>query len=214
MKKYAKKREEHVRTLREGRRQFLWRKTIPLICLVSSKSRKSTFMNAYHLQILPQPHMLAQGFLKKPFNGFLRAFAFIWWACKNCKKYIDTHISQTLPKKWLLQSCKITPLWRFFRRFVKADQNYGSLGTSNLQNWRLHRFRLSRDLEEQTHLCMWWRKCYFMVHKRLLIFFLLDFENRGLGLWEQLVNPLASFPVAQSVEEKAIEMEHSSKPKL
>ena len=203
-----------MRTLREGRRQFLWRKTIPLICLVSSKSRKSTFMNAYHLQILPQPHMLAQGFLKNPSMVFYELSLLSGEHAKTVKKYIDTHISQTLPKKWLLQSCKITPLWRFFRRFVKADQNYGSLGTSNLQNWRLHRFRLSRDLEEQTHLCMWWRKCYFMVHKRLLIFFLLDFENRGLGLWEQLVNPLASFPVAQSVEEKAIEMEHSSKPKL
>ena len=64
-KNMLKKGREHVRTLREGRRQFLWRKTIPLICLVSSKSRKSTFMNAYHLQILP-PHMLAQGFLKNP----------------------------------------------------------------------------------------------------------------------------------------------------
>lgn len=92
--------EEHVRTLREGRRQFLWRKTIPLICLVSSKSRKSTFMNAYHLQILPQPHMLAQGFLKNPSMVFYELSLLSGEHAKTVKKniYRHTHLTNAAQK--------------------------------------------------------------------------------------------------------------------
>ena len=164
-----KKGREHVRTLREGRRQFLWRKTIPLICLVSSKSRKSTFMNAYHLQILP-PHMLAQGFLKKPFNGFLRAFALL--SGEHAKTVKNPR------KNDCFKVVKSLPCDDFFAGLLKQTKITAPLGLQNLQNWRqIPTFE--RLGSTDTHLCsMWWRKCYFMVHKRLLIFFLLDFENR------------------------------------
>ena len=131
-----------MRTLREGRRQFLWRKTIPLICLVSSKSRKSTFMNAYHLQILP-PHMLAQGFLKKPFNGFLRAFALL--SGEHAKTVKNPR------KNDCFKVVKSLPCDDFFAGLLKQTKITAPLG---LQISKIGgRFRLSRDLEIQTHIC-------------------------------------------------------------
>ena len=116
-----KKGREHVRTLREGRRQFLWRKTIPLICLVSSKSRKSTFMNAYHLQILP-PHMLAQGFLKNPSMVFyeLSLLSVLAKTVKNPRKNDCFKVVKSLP-------CD-----DFFAGLLKQTKITAPLGLQNL----------------------------------------------------------------------------------